>query len=73
MTENGISPMTKTLYRGFTITTPSGLDENDSAYHVYRIYKAQPLTTISSEEHFTDSDTALAAAKVRIDARKVTA
>jgi hypothetical protein len=62
--------MTRTTYRGYTITTPSGIDEHDAAYIVYRIYKAEPLTAVTSEEHFADENAALASAEALIDRLK---
>lgn len=56
-----------TTYRGYVITTPSGLDEQDRTYTVYRIYKPKPLTSLSSDEYFDDASTALQAAKTFID------
>lgn len=53
----------RTTHLGYTISTATGLDEHDKPFTIYRIYKPEPLTALSSEEYYNDQATAMEAAK----------
>lgn len=57
----------RTTHLGYTIFTATGLDEHDKTFTIYRIYKPEPLTALSSEDHYDDQATAMEAAKLFIE------
>lgn len=54
-------------YRGFAINILSATDDKGERYFVYSIFKAMPLVSLRTNEHFVNASTALDFAKDFID------